>query len=266
MSSSTKTTNKISNTATVNSGELLKNDSNAEMIQLLDTTQAMVNHIAEQPGMGNYLEHCSGVLFLSGNEYALGLSGQQTTGLLLKHFKTIDTWSLPVAMKLQSIGLGINLGYEAKEMIIFLDDRQLRAFSQNATLRFGSEIGYAISIDGAGGLEGDSYLDVSDLFHFAFSGAYTETKGWRYGFPSLQGGVMHHMWKVNRDFYGDLWNPKGTKTVAERIMAGDIARSLTLAEEARIDQLRLSLKEAIAKQWVPMVPTRQEVEAAAQKV
>eukprot|EP00934_Nitzschia_sp_Nitz4_P000108 Nitzschia sp. Nitz4//scaffold119_size111653//3408//4196//NITZ4_004172-RA/size111653-processed-gene-0.25-mRNA-1//-1//CDS//3329533782//108//frame0 len=220
-----------------------------DMRSLIRKADIIIQKVGREPGMGNYIEHCSGIVILSGHEYGLAISGQRVTGILLKHNKIDNSWSLPVATKMASIGVGIQVGAEYKEMIIFLNDRQLRALSQNATLRIGSETGFAVGT-GEGGLEGDSYLQISDMLHVTGAGAYTETKGWKFTI-SIQGGFMAPKWKLNKAFYGDMWNPRLPSRVSERILRGEIVKDVSALDREMISKLHQSLQTAIQNKWVP---------------
>jgi lipid-binding SYLF domain-containing protein len=143
----------------------------------------------------SYFENCYGVLFLSARELGILVSGTSGSGLLLSHDPHSNVWSSPLSVNLQGIGLGLSVGSEQKEMIVFFHSREMiNKFATNVHLQ----------------LEGHSFGHWGTACgeeHHSRTTAFTFVNGMFCG-VSLEGAVLKSNKKRHRDFYGAAITPR----------------------------------------------------------
>lgn len=159
-----------------------------QALDILDEAKDLPSH---------YYANCYGVLLLSSREVGVLVSGTAGSGLLLSHDPLTNVWSSPLSVKLRGIGVGLSIGSEAKDMIVFFQSR-------DTIIKFATN--YHLHLEGrTSGTNHWGHKESKEQHHqtttFCFS------SGLYYG-VELEGVVIKSNIKRHRDFYGDSITPR----------------------------------------------------------
>lgn len=177
----------------------------------MDISRALdIIYQAEGPVSKHYFQECYGILILSTTEVGLLVSGTSGNGILMSHNPRNNIWSSPLSVNVQGIGLGLSIGSEEKEMVIFLHSPEMISkFATNVNLQIGSRVAHTW-----GRSSGEEHH--RHALHATSDGGFVEGQatstfvfahGHFYGIE-LEGAIVKSNRKRHRAFYGSAITPK----------------------------------------------------------
>jgi len=206
---------------------------------MIDEAIRICNYMLDPSNPGiprNLLQVCSGVALICAGEAAFFVSGSGGTGIVLRRDDRTDEWSPPSAIGLASVGLGLVVGAQKKDIIMVLvDDAAVNALSGEAQVALGAQIAVALGPVGR---------DYEGGFSLSNKGAgmtftYSISKGLFAGF-NLEGALVGASSGVNRKFYNsdasphDILFEKGSVTAPAGSRIPELQKKLTMMEQGRV--------------------------------
>jgi lipid-binding SYLF domain-containing protein len=180
-----------------------------QALDILDEAKHLPSH---------YYANCYGVLILCAKEVGTLVTGIAGSGLLLSHDPLTNVWSSPLSVKLLGIGLGLSMGSDAKDMIVFFQSRSIISkFAAN----------YHLHLEGRaanhwGQKESKEQHHQTTTFCFS-NGVY-------YG-VELEGVVIKSNMKRHRDFYGAAITPRQILLGSNKVRCNRRSRVKSLHDE-----------------------------------
>eukprot|EP00545_Synedropsis_sp_CCMP1620_P005849 CAMPEP_0119010604 /NCGR_PEP_ID=MMETSP1176-20130426/5128_1 /TAXON_ID=265551 /ORGANISM="Synedropsis recta cf, Strain CCMP1620" /LENGTH=236 /DNA_ID=CAMNT_0006963301 /DNA_START=47 /DNA_END=754 /DNA_ORIENTATION=- len=157
-----------------------------------------------------YFQECYGVLILSIAEFGVLVSGTSGRGILMSHSPRNNVWSSPLSVNLHGIGLGLSIGLEQKDVIIFIHSPAMIAkFATNVHLQLGSHAAHTWGR--SSGEERHPYMLHATSDGGFLEGQATTTFAFAHGHfygIELEGAVLKSNRKRHRAFYGSAITPK----------------------------------------------------------
>jgi len=186
---------------------------------------------------------CAGIVLISVVEVGFIFSGNVGTGVIIARDQD-GTWSPPSACGLGGVGFGLLFGAEVKDILIIIDDYNLKSFASGGQIKLGGEMGLAI---GPVGREAEGQINISSG-SVGTSFAYSFSYG-LFGGIGLEGAVLGTRAKENARFYGKTI--EASKILMEagsvEIPAGagveDLHRKLDLLEAGKTSELSKTMLE-----------------------
>lgn len=158
-----------------------------------------------------YFRDCFGVLFLSATEFGVFVSGTHGSGILMSHNPRTNTWSSPLSVNLQGVGVGLTVGSEQKDVVIFFHSPEMISrFATNVHVQLGSHSMWGKKHNGEeqhhpftlhATSDGGSFVEGDQTTAFSYSNG-------RFFGIELEGAILRSNKKRHRDFYGPAISPK----------------------------------------------------------
>ncbi|KAJ2693617.1 hypothetical protein GGH99_001072 [Coemansia sp. RSA 1285] len=156
------------------------------------------------------LQHCYGIAVLTIVKAGFIWSGRIGTGIVCARLPD-GTWSGPSAISTGGFGVGGQIGAQMTEVVMILNNSDaVRAFEENASVQFGSNVSVAAGPLGRSG-EISAAVNTSNV---AAVYSYSKSKGLFAG-VSIEGSAVLQRKDVNQAFYGRPAPP-------EQVLAGSI--------------------------------------------
>jgi len=150
------------------------------------------------------LNEAKGIVFLTVLKGGIGLGGTFGTGIIIaRDRENSSKWHGPIAIALNGLQLGLNIGIQHSDHIIILrDDNDVDTFMSNGQFRLEGDASIAL---GTMGRDTNMALSVNDKGYMQ-SASYSLTKGAYIGI-SLEGQIITLQHDCNDEYFGDKFVP-----------------------------------------------------------
>jgi lipid-binding SYLF domain-containing protein len=150
------------------------------------------------------LNEAKGIVFLTALKGGIGVGGTFGTGIIIVRDKeNSHQWNGPIAIALNGLQVGLNLGVQQSEHIIILrDDKDIETFISDGQFRFEGDASIAL---GTIGRDTNIALSVNDKGYIS-SASYSLTKGAYIGI-SMEGQALILQNDCNDEYFGINTNP-----------------------------------------------------------
>ncbi len=204
----------------------------AEAQSIVDKAQGTLGDLMSDSNfswMWKYIKQAKGIVifpqvFKGG--FVLGVSG--ATGVLLVRDRETRSWSAPAFYTLGSVTLGLQIGFEAAEVVMLAMNQKAVDSILSSSVKLSGDASIAVGPLG-GGAKGTATIPTVTADYVSFSKA----KG-LYAGLNLEGSVLDVRDSLNHSYYGKTIGPK-------EIVYGN------RAVNPGADKLRSELEEATAK-------------------
>lgn len=178
----------------------------------LDISRALdILYKGERDIPKQYFRDCFGVLFLSATEFGVFVTGTHGSGILMSHNPRTNSWSSPLSVNLSGVGVGLSVGSEHKDVIVFFHSPEMISrFATNVNVKLGSHSTWGKKHNGEERHHPFTLHATSDGCNFVEGDqttAFTYSEGRFYGIE-LEGAILRSNKKRHRDFYGPAISPK----------------------------------------------------------
>jgi lipid-binding SYLF domain-containing protein len=178
-----------------------------EVSRALDVVYQTAQHVPQ-----HYFKECYGIICLSVNDFGVLVTGTAGSGMLMSHDPQTNVWGPPLSVTLSALGMGLVLGSERRDIIVFLHSHEI-------LLRFATKVRLQLGTHSARTL-GQHWDDAEKhprTFHATrdsgsgFEGNETTSFSYCRGVfcgISMEGVIIKSNTKRHKDFYGAAITPK----------------------------------------------------------
>jgi len=171
--------------------------------KLLDCSNALKNMMRDSKIKipAKVLESTQAIAIFPGTiEISMFLGGKTGNGVMVVR-RSDGSWSYPFFVKLGGAGLGFQVGFEKKDILMLFKSRDIVKKLANNKMTLG------VDASVAAGPAGDSAGRGSEVDFKAEVYTYTKTQGAFVG-VSFDGSVMNHDYDENIELYGNAITPE----------------------------------------------------------